>query len=769
MPQLRFSVRDFVALSLQRGNLASRASQRISAVEGTKAHQHVQASRPDSYQAERSIQHTVTRDGFELLLRGRIDGFTEFPDVAAGAQHTKPTRTSVLPAPVPVLEEIKSTRLPLQGIVARESHWAQVKVYGYFHALQADLPAIDFHLTYVAVSDFDQTFTFVERHTFDDLQTYFNGLLDRFLPVVRRQVEWATSRDQSIAALAFPHADFRRGQRRLMQTVYQCERLFAEAPTGIGKTLSVLFPAIKMIGRDEIDKVFFLTAKGSGKTLVRDTLDTLSTGGLRLKGLVLTNKDTMTCVPGVRCDPAVCENAEGYYDRLDAGVAAMFRHDLWTPERILENAAEHRLCPFDFQLDLFNWADVLIGDYNYAFDPRVTLRRFLDDTADRFCFLIDEAHNLVSRARDMFSSELRRQDLIEAARAIGQDEPTLRKGLQRIADRIADLDDSPDVWPEPPPPLLATIGTFLRRAEAWLARDLEPEWREPFLEAYYEVSNFALAADRFGDHAHTYRFLQEPVDHWKRDVSDNHRAKIFCVDPAPGVRAGLARADRSILFSASLQPMDYYKEMLGAADETAILQLDSPFPPENLQVFIDRTIPTTYRKRDASYAPIADLITRYHQWADGNVLAFFPSYVFLESVADHMLLPPLCQTRRMDEDARAAFLDAFERGERTLGFAVMGGIFGEGIDLVGDRLAGAVVVGVGLPGIGLEQDVIKEHFAPRGFEIAFTYPGWARVLQAAGRVIRSETDQGSIFLIDERYARRPYPDLMPRWWRPRGK
>ena len=685
-----------------------------------------------------TIRGTLRVEEFEVELSGRIDGCHE--------------------GDPPILEEIKSTRIPLEQVEPRPAHRAQVEVYAALLARERSLPEVGLQLTYAELPDCLER-GFEWRRSAAELEAMLDELLGRLVPILRRRERWAAVRTAAAAQAEFPHPEWRRGQARMMRGVFGRERAFVEAPTGIGKTLSALYPAVKMLGRRTVNRVFYLTAKNSGKQAAQDALAGLARAGTRLKSLTITAKDRMGCEPDRRCDPAVCDNAVGYYERLDGAVGDIHRFDAWTPERVRAVAAAHRLCPFDFSLDLARWADVVVCDYNYAFDPRVWLRFLLEEKREAVLFLVDEAHNLVDRGRDMFSAELRKARVLETLREVRRDAPELARPLRALNRRLLDLRGRPEVSGEAPVELLKAASALVQAGERWLATDeSEPPWRALFRDLWFEAQHFVAAGERFdGD----YRFIHEPSG--RRD----HRARIFCVDPAAGLRAGTERAARSVMFSATMSPADYYLELLGAPEGSGLLRLDSPFPRGHLRVFAAEHVPTVYRRRDESYEPIARLIERFRRFQAGNLLVFFPSYAYLEAVAERLEIPCERQVAGMDEAARAGFLEGFRSGGETLALAVMGGVFGEGIDLVGDRLAGAVVVGAGLPQIGPERDLIRKHFAARGrdgFHYAFTFPGWTRVLQAAGRVIRGPEDRGALLLIDERYANRTYRDLFPAHW-----
>ena len=751
---MSIAVRELIETTCRSGNLL-RASG-ISGSEGTRAHQKVQAVRPEHYTAELPVQHEVDLGPARLHIQGRIDGLYELSDGSL------------------IVEEIKSTRRRLDEYLdGRPMHWAQAKIYGHILAAQRGLESVALHLTYVELDTWT-TRTFEETASAAELAAFFYQLCETFRPVMERDLRWQAQRTQSIVQADFPHERPRRGQRQLMREVYLAidrqQPLFAEAPTGIGKTLATLWPALQRLGDGRLDRIVFLTAKNSGKLIVQRAIADLQSTGLRVKSLTLTAKDQMSCVPGLRCDPITCENAIGFYNRLPAALTEMFQLDAWSPQRIREVAERHRLCPFEFSLHLVPVADILICDYNYVFDPRVALQRSFGESRKRTVILVDEAHNLVRRGRDMFSASLSEVQLKEVLRAIDQDAWDLTRVLKSLQRSIRAIRRQPMVQEDKPKTLLKSVRKLVTTGESWLQEELNPPWRELFVQFYFECNAFVQAGERFDE---SFRFYYEELDN--KQNGRNLRLRLFCVDPSALLARVMKKRGRPcIFFSATLRPLDYFLDMLGAEPPFRSVQLNSPFPPEHLEVFAAETIPTTWRERENSIEPIAALIHRFVDFEPGNILVFFPSFAYLEQVLAACTFPNRelhVQQRGMDENQRTKFLAAFDRPSilSKIGFVVLGGSFGEGIDLVGDRLRAAIIVGVGLPQVCLEQDLIKQHMSEtgkNGFDYAYTFPGMCRVLQAAGRVIRSAEDRGKILLIDQRYARETYRNLFPDCWPP---
>lgn len=763
---LRISVRGLVEHSLRSGDLNLESWGPSSPVDAIRAHQKVQASRGEGYCKEVTLKHVVENDDFVLEIGGRIDGVLTTPEGV-------------------VIEEIKTTAGDLDARAAREepTHWGQLQVYAYIYALQNELDAVDGRLTYYQLET-GRTRELERRFTAVELGGIFDELVRRYLLWAARVEAWRRRRNASIAATAFPFPAYRRGQREMAVQVYRAiqeeERLLVRAPTGIGKTQATTFPALKALGEDRIDKIFYLTARTTGRALAEQALGELrgaEGSELRVKSVTLTAKDKICFNPEKACNADECEFARGFYDRIEGAVEEVFLRDDFGRERIEAIARAHRVCPFELSLELALWADLVVCDYNYVFDPRTHLRRFFDDDSGRYAFLIDEAHNLVDRARDMYSAELRKQDVLEVRRTFDEESKKRHRALHRSLNAInrAFLDarercESAFADTEPPEGFYPPLRNFVRHTEAFLAAGLErgrPS-HHAVLELYFEASRFLRVSERFDERYVTC------YDARGRDA----RVKLFCTDPAAELSETLDKARASVFFSATLTPMDYFRITLGCGERAASYVLPSPFPAEHLRILVNDRIATTYKKRESTRAELTRLLTTFVEQKRGNYLLFFPSYDYMEAVADAFAasssapdLKTMLQRRDMDEGERRGFLERFtETNTETLvGFAVMGGFFGEGIDLVGERLTGAAIVGVGLPGLSPERDRIRDRFeqsSGSGFDYAYVFPGMNRVLQAAGRVIRSESDRGTILLVDERFSQSRYRRLMPPEWDP---
>ena len=754
------SVRSLVEFVMQSGDLSTGGFQRRDRAQlGTQGHKRVQRSRPEGYETEVEVRCQINSGDMPLEVRGRIDGLY--------ASHE----------PV-IIEEIKTTSLSLDLVSEDHNplHWGQAQCYAYMYARQHQLNEIRIHLTYYQLDSHEEK-TFVRHFTWTGLEDFFSGLIASYLDWFRKVQAWQLQRDRSIEKLEFPYEEYRPGQRDMAVAVYKAirakDRAYIQSPTGVGKTIATLFPSVKALGQGLATKIFYLTAKTSGRLVAEKALEDMRQSGLYLRSVTLTAREKICFCPPVNCDPQVCIFARGYFDKVKSALAELARHQTFTRPLIEEIARKYEICPFEFSLDLALWVDCIICDYNYVFDPRVYLHRFFDFTTEPYIFLVDEAHNLPDRARAMYSAELEKEKVLQLQRALKPSAPGLAKKLGEVnrlllEKRKACEGEGRDVLIEHelPEALLKAIREFVNKAEDWLVQNQVAEFRQELLEFYFLCSNYLRTADYFD----TFY-----VSYFERMGQSNLRAKLFCLDPAPMLTVPLERSRSTIFFSATLLPMDYFMKLLTGAAEHPRRIFHSPFPQENVCLLVHNKISTKFVHRADSYDAIAEAIETVLNTHVGNYLVYFPSYVYLNEVVERLKgrLPAeqlLVQERGMTEEARDAFLAQFSSAneETLVGFAVMGGVFGEGIDLVGERLIGVVVVGVGLPQLGLERDLIKGYFdqhSASGFAYAYQYPGFNRVLQATGRVIRTDTDQGIIVLIDERFAQAHYRQLFPSHWR----
>ncbi len=743
---IRISVRNLIEFVLRSGDYRSEFTASSRPVEGTKGHRRVQKSRPESYRSEISISRVFSVNELEIEVQGRIDGIFEGP----------------------VIDEIKTTyaELPSEG---HPMHWAQAKFYAWMVALNRNLDVIDVQLTYLQL---DSQQTREIRNTFPrkELEDCCRKILDSYAEWAKLRTGWEIEKLQSAEKLEFPFDEYREGQRQLAVGVWRTidtgKRLYVQAPTGIGKTMGTIFPTVKACER--YVKLFYLTAKTTGRAVAENTFGILRGGGLKFKSLTLTAKEKICFSPGSACVPEECLFAEGYFDRLREALEDAHRYDNLDRATIEEVARRHRVCPFEFSLEVSLWADAVICDYNYVFDPRVYLRRFFLESSDPYLFLIDEAHNLPDRARDMYSAALSKKDVLKLRRlAKGTDIAETLKTLNNLlleSRKSLEADESEfSTVSEPPEDILKLLKLCIAQMEKWLVVHRGSEIRQDVLDFYFASLAFVRTSELFDER---YLALYE-----KR--RDELTVMLYCLDPSFLLGKALEKSVSSVIFSATLSPIEYYMDILAAAPEDSYLQLDSPFPRKNVAVLVANRIPTTWKLRDQSAENVAEMIRAAVACRKGNYIAYFPSYRYMQTVLELIELPDaelIVQESGLSEGARDEFLARFssDNDVTRIGFCVMGGVFGEGIDLVGDRLVGAIIVGVGLPQINTRLDLIRDYYNDKdgsGFQYAYMYPGMGRVLQAAGRVIRTETDKGVIFLIDERFTHRRYLDLFPSLWK----
>ena len=751
LPIIRVSVRELVEFVLRTGGLGRESifMGPRRALEGARAHQRLQKSRPADYEAEVFLTRDVTTATLTLRVSGRIDGLIR----GLGLWH---------------IEEIKTLSRPHDG-QADPLHWAQAKIYGaMIAAIEPNAPDMfEFLLTYLElatgkISEHRQTASHVE------LEKFFNEVVAEYLTWAEAQAAWEPTRNASIAALEFPFAKYRAGQRALAVAVYRTirdgEQLIAEAPTGIGKTVSVLYPAIKALGEGKARKIFYLTARTVGRTVAQETVALLREKGLRLRSLTLTARDKICFKESETCDALECPYATAYYDRIKPALRAALKEESLDRGAIEALARRHSVCPFELSLDVARWADLIICDYNYAFDPGSYLRRFFDDDPGGYIFLVDEAHNLPERAREMFSAEFSSRGVADECAVIRKSSADAAETLTALKECIEQLaGKSENSIAEVPQTLLSATKNFLAAGEHQLVRNEAGPAHECLLQRYFEATRLWRTAENYD---RGYATIFTPL-------GDGATVRLYCADPTNLLKETLKRADAAVFFSATLSPMQYFAEILQGSKTPKKLQLPSPFPAENLSIVAHRKIDTTLKQRANTASAVAQTIVEACSQRTGNYLVFFSSFQYLQDVFEKV--QPLtnatliAQSPQMSEADRDAFLKSFanEPAQTQIGFAVLGGIFGEGIDLVGDRLIGAIVVGVGLPQLCLERDLISERFSAReldGYDFAYRFPGMNRVLQAAGRVIRTETDRGFVLLIDRRFAETRYRQLLPAHW-----
>ncbi|EPH95251.1 DEAD2 domain protein [Enterococcus faecalis 13-SD-W-01] len=759
MKQTKISVRNLVEFILRRGSIDNRKKSSHTALEGAKIHRRLQKEAGEEYQKEVYLKTEVDLEELTLIVEGRADGVFQKEEMY-------------------YIDEIKTSEIRFEDLDESqvELFFHQARVYGYLYSLANDLSEITLQLTYFQTTEGLITRK-TEYQTRQQLDTFFQDLVAAYKEWVIFKENWRTVRNASLMALKFPHDQYRKGQRELAVAAYKTirtkQKLFIEAPTGIGKTVSALFPALKAVGEEEGERIFYLTAKTITRQVAQDALTAFAEVGGETKSVTLTAKDKICFLDETTCNPDQCQYANGYYDRINEGLWDLLNHENHITREVIETyAKKHTLCPFELSLDVSLWCDVIIGDYNYLFDPTVYLRRFFEgEKNEDHLFLIDEAHNLVSRSRAMYSAELSYEKTKQIKKLIPTEFKKLRRGINKLIKEFKKIEDIAieDNWEyhhqKAPAESLTKAGFLLsEKIQEWLAEFPEHPLQEQMLPYYFELSHFLKISEFYDDHYET------TIERTYRDMI----IKAFCIDPSLFLENSLDKGRSSLLFSASFSPLSYYQDVLGGKESLAY-RLPSPFPVENQKILITSYLETTYKKREQSLPKLVETIHQFVQSKVGNYFVFFPSYHYLDLAAEqfkenHPEIEVVIQDSVMNEEEREAFLERFQGNpEKTLvGFCVLGGIFSEGIDLKGSRLIGSMIVGVGLPQINHEQELIKEYYDEKenlGFAYAYQLPGMNKVLQAAGRVIRDESDRGVVVLADRRFQSPQYQHLFPEHWR----
>jgi len=723
--------------------------------EGLKGHLMLQNNYPPEYRAEVPVKHECEIAGVRLTVQGRVDGLLLNDDTA-------------------VIEEIKTTRLWPASI--REDdypvHWAQAQIYAHIICVKEDLPAATVRLVYLNLSGARVAFTRI--YPAEKLEELFVKYASVYALRLGKLEAWKEVSLPSMTALQFPFSGFRSGQREMAARVYLAIRdkrkILVEAPTGIGKTAGALFPAIKALGEGRVETVFYLTARTTGRRAAEDALALMRKSGLHLRSVTISAKKKMCPHPDLKCDPAVCPMARGYFDRQKIAVENAWAVEDLRSDNISFIAEKYQLCPFELSLALAETAEVVICDYNYVFDPVVRLRRFFDRKGS-YALLIDEAHNLAPRARDMYSAEIGVSDVKAVRREVGKVEGKTSEFYQALTAfiRAFEKTEESELRTELPMALVDACKAFSDAAKTHLS-DHAP-YHGKLIELFYAVTGFLRASGEFDEVSH--KTMVTPED--KRS-----RVKIWCWNPTERLKAAMKRVRGVALFSATLTPLHHYAQLLGLNEDEGdqLLSLPSPFPTENLFTGV-LDIPTRFSAREESAARVANAIHALAASRTGNYMACFPSHAYLNQIAQIFAarypdVSVLLQGRDMSEQAREAYLARFEANPQKsmVAFIAMGGVFSEGVDLPGDKLIGAAIVGVGLPQLCYEREALRALYEElsegEGYNTAYIYPGIGKCLQAAGRVIRTATDRGAVLFIDERYKQPEYLSLLPPHYRPRS-
>ena len=835
MQELHISVRNLVEFILRGGDIDNRSSRMVqeAMLEGGKIHRKIQKSMGSSYTAEVPLKIERIEESYILVVEGRADGIA-FGEFAADepAEQMEEQRLSEtqeeqrlvdaqkdemqIGEPLWYIDEIKGV---YRNLASMEQpvyvHKAQAMCYAYIYALQNHLDRIGVQMTYCNLDTEDIRY-FREIWEWEDLYDWFEHLITEYKKWADWQIAWRKTRQESIAQLEFPYP-YREGQRKLVADIYRTimrrKTLFIQAPTGVGKTISTIFPAVKAVGEGLADRIFYLTAKTITATVAKETFQILREHGYQAKIIQLTAKEKL-CMCGedgteaLECNPVNCPYAKGHYDRVNDAVYDLLQtSDLFTREEILTQAKKYQVCPFEMSLDVATWVDNILCDYNYVFDPNVYLKRFFQEgIKGDYIFLVDEAHNLVDRSREMYSAQLYKEDMLAVKRIMKPHHYMIAKTLDKCNKAMLEFKRECETYEvqESVGVLTFHLMRLASQLEEFFEKPREFPEKKEVLDFYFAVHNFLNMYELVDEHYVIYTQMEE---------DGRFMIKLFCVDPSLNLQKCIDKANATIFFSATLLPINYYKQILSTKEDNYAIYAESTFADRQRLLAFAPDVSTKYTRRGpAEYLRIAQYIQAAVEGKAGNYMVFFPSYKMMQDVYEvfrdiaegenpadsaeegqdredgkegenskdgrygrdekNQILEICMQTSNMQEQEREQFLHMFEqeREGSLVAFCVMGGIFSEGIDLKNDKLIGAIIVGTGLPQISNERQILKDYYDERGlsgFDYAFRYPGINKVLQAAGRVIRTQEDRGIILLLDERFLQTDYAPLFPREWKER--
>ncbi|MGN0337193.1 MAG: ATP-dependent DNA helicase [Lachnospiraceae bacterium] len=758
LQQVRISVRNLVEFLLRSGDIDNRISRglQLNAMqEGTRIHKKLQRAMGSSYSAEVALRLDVPTERYVLTIEGRADGIFTREDM-------------------PCIDEIKGI---YQDVAKMEEpipvHLAQAKCYAYIYALQQELPEIGVQMTYCDL-DTEEVNRFYEQYAFAEIEEWFDALMKEYHKWADFQYEWHKTSIASIKNMEFPF-DYRPGQKELVSDVYRTilrrKNLFIQAPTGTGKTVSVLFPAVRAVGEGQGEKIFYLTAKTVTATVAMETFAVFRTHGYRGKVVQITAKEKLCKCEKPECNPDACLYAKGHFDRVnDAVFDLLQQEDCFSREVLLEQADKHMVCPFELCLDVSSWSDVIVGDYNYVFDPTVYLKRFFaEGNRGDYLFLVDEAHNLVERGRQMYSERIVKEDVLAVKRLLKPWSKKVERELERVNKILLSYKRECEDYMlhESINDLVFALMRLASEMERFLQKPLTIPERDEVMEFYFGLRNFLNIYELVDENYVIYSSMEE---------DGSFALKLYCADPSRNLQACLDKAHSTVFFSGTLLPIQYYKSLLSTRDDNYAVYAHSVFTPDQRLLFVGRDVSSKYTRRTTEeFVRIASYIERIAQAKKGNYIAFFPSYKMMLDVAEQFEylageeIDVIMQMQNMREQQREEFLQEFSRPREhsMVAFCVMGGIFGEGVDLREDQLIGAIIVGTGIPQIGGESEILKNFFDARGgdgFDYVYRFPGMNKVQQAAGRVIRTLSDVGVIALLDERFLQWDNRRLFPREW-----
>ena len=754
---LELSVHQLVDFLLRTGDIDNRVFNRSSMSEGSRLHTSYQSKQGSNYLSEYPLKHAFVVDEIEVILQGRADGIIKKSEKEY------------------IIDEIKTTVIDLHEFRDSNLDWhlGQAKCYAYMFAHALNLETVGVKLTYIRQGK--ESEKFIDEYLFitKELENYVISLIEEYLVFYNVILRLEEERNASIKTLEFPYDSYRKGQKELSKYVYGAiknkEKLFIEAPTGIGKTMSCMFPSVKYLAEDDKSKIFYLTAKATGKENAHKALMILKEKGLSISDIVITSKEKICLCKDKACNPDECIFAKGYYNKIKNIIKeSIIRYDDFDYETIIHIANKYSVCPFELELDLSLFCDVIVCDFNYVFDPTAYMKRYFDEDSSHYQVLVDEAHNLVDRSKEMYSASLSLDKLTTAKKA--QRHIPNRKiknalaNLMKIFDnygvgcnfgqtKLEDLNED----------AVKMVDKFVNSYQE-VSKDNNKDISKELTDLYLDVMRFQKIYDFYSE-----RFLL-----YYDKSEEDQVLRLFCLDASRFLSDTMSRLNSTVMFSATLSPIQYYVDVLGGDKVLSpTLSLTSPFPKENLKLLIAPKISTRYKNRDKTYVDVANYISAFVSAKKGNYFIYLPSYEYLNNLMNYINLPGdvdvYIQEKEMSEKEKNEFISHFKKdNKRTIiAFAIIGGAFGEGIDLVGDSLIGVCIVGIGLPRINYESNEVIEYYKDseiNGFNYAYTYPGMNKVMQAVGRLIRSETDKGVALLIDERYCWNDYRILFKKEW-----
>ncbi len=765
--EFKISVRNMVEFIHRSGDIKSSGDGTLSKEAmnaGTRLHKKLQKKAGSYYNAEVPLKITMKKGKYDtdVTIEGRADGIID--------KRKKEGKDSVV-----TVDEIKGVfRNVLDMTEPEPVHMAQAMCYAYIYAHDEHLEKIDVQITYANLET-EEVQQFVTGCTYEYLEKWFNDTVDKLMVWVDVAIEHVGKRNESIKTLEFPY-EYRKGQKEMAACVYKAidgrKRLFIQAPTGIGKTMAAVFPTIMAFSTGLVSKMFYLTAKTIANTVANNSIDILRKKGMIFSSVTVTAKEKICPMDEVECDGAVCPYAKGHYDRVNEALFDIINNEeSINREIVLAYAQKYMVCPYELCLDASLFADGIICDYNYVFDPRVNMNRFFS-IGGRYAFLVDEAHNLVDRASTMYSAELIKEDFLALKKIIKKYDSHVARAVDKCNREMLEmkrmcttsdymeLDDISE--------LVIKLYSLKYKLESFLEKYAHIPEKKDVLEFYFNLTSFLSIEE----------FINSGYVTYDEILPDGRfMVKLYCVHPARKLKDCLEKGVATVFFSATILPVKYYMEMLSNDESDVAIYIPSPFEKEKRRILAGLDVTTRYTKRtDTQYENIYKYIKAVRESHEGNYMIFFPSYSMMERVYDIALHDEspienmMIQKSKMTEQEREEFLRHFENENNILAFCIMGGIFSEGIDLTGNRLIGAVVVGAGLPQVSNERKIMMDFFNKRnghtndGFNYAYLYPGINKVFQAAGRVIRTEDDRGVIVLLDERFGRREYNSLFPMEW-----